>query len=249
MRAVFTGVFLFFSVLLTMGQQINIPLDGQFNPVENQSENHRYTKILQQSELGQLVTILVDREGEEISTENLFTDSEFFQWKDHVSYDDQGKIWFVETVKKRGSYHVIKVFSPERKVLDIICNPSNTACNGFFTPSEEQLEQVNRNVLMPSFENLEEWNQTLVKNLTYPSAARRKGAKGKVWIGIKITEVGTVEEVTFQGEKEIHEALLLEAKRVFELFQGNYIPARDIYGNHVSAWMQVPIDFLGMANL
>ena len=87
------------------------------------------------------------------------------------------------------------------------------------------------------------WNSFLVKNLRYPSEARKAGAEGTVIIALLIDENGNIKESEIANSTFVNPYLSTEALRVVTLFKGKFTPAKNINGETEEVWINIPIRF------
>lgn len=87
------------------------------------------------------------------------------------------------------------------------------------------------------------WNSFLVKNLRYPSEARKAGAEGTVIIALLIDEKGNIKESEIANSALVNPYLSTEALRVVSFFKGKFEPAKTINGETEEVWINIPIRF------
>ncbi len=88
------------------------------------------------------------------------------------------------------------------------------------------------------------WEKTMVKNLSYPVSARRRGEQGTVIIGIYVNEFGERTAPLVVNPDKVSESLAEEALRVVNKYEGEITPATTLEGNTVDAWLYIPIRFM-----
>lgn len=87
------------------------------------------------------------------------------------------------------------------------------------------------------------WQEHLMKNLRYPQEARSKRAEGTVIVALHVTEQGKLEKIEIVNPVGLEKSLIKEVIRVSESYTGQFLPARDLNGNPIKAWLTIPVRF------
>lgn len=223
-----------------------IPLNKHFFPVETEGKNQQYSKIVTISPEGELVEKIYSMEFSLVSiTKSIFEEGKPREplWEEKQQFSQVGELEFTQLKYRKANSRHTKVVVGDKLVLDLECK-GNSKCDGIFVSTSGYQETVDRDILKPSFPTLEIWQNFLMKNLTYPLAARNAEEEAEVWVGMNISEFGEILERKVVNESVAHPSLIKEVEKIIENYDGEVVPARNIEGDYVPAWMYFPIRFL-----
>lgn len=167
---------------------------------------------------------------------------EVLLWRQEQKLDTNGKIQFTKLNFSNADTSFTQIIIDNRLILDLACLYNN--CNGVFLKSDGDEEIIDRDIFEPSFKCKMIWQEFLNSNLTYPLGARRIGAQGDVWVGMQISDSGEVIESTILNSKIINPILVKEVERVINKYDKGLVPARDLNGKNITAWMYFPVKFV-----
>ncbi|WP_158856077.1 energy transducer TonB [Lunatibacter salilacus] len=223
-----------------------IPLNEHFFPLETEGENQQYSKIVSISPEGELVEKIYSLEYSLVSiTKSIYEEGQPREplWEEKQQFLPDGELEFTQLKYRKANSRHTKVVAGEELILDLECKGSSK-CDGIFVSTSGYQEDVDRDILKPSFPTIEVWQKFLTKNLTYPPAARNANEEAEVWVGMKISEFGEILERAVVNGSISHPSLIKEVERILELYKGDVVPARDIEGDYITAWMYFPVRFI-----
>jgi len=110
--------------------------------------------------------------------------------------------------------------------------------------SGENRYKTDRNDFEPSlFPNDKDWKKFLLKELKFLSEAQKKGFEGTVILAFLIDKNGQRVKTEVANLNSLPQLLTDEARRVGELFIGNFNPAINYKGETIEAWLYLPVGF------
>lgn len=222
-----------------------IPLNEHFFPLEVGKGLHKYNNVISyaiEKELNEKIYTLDNQLIKSIKS--TFDDEarEFLLWKSEQSFDLKGQTLYSKLYYSNSDTVFTKMIVEGKIILDLVC--VNRSCNGSYFKSDGNQELVDRNIFEPSFTSNEIWQEFLHSNLTYPTVARRVGAQGNVWVGMKISDSGEVLESAILNSEVIHPVLIKEVNRILKIYNEGFVPAKDFNGNYITEWMYFPVRFV-----
>lgn len=222
-----------------------IPLNEHFFAIEVGGGEHVFNNLLSatiEKELNEKIYTLDNRLVKVIK--HVFEDKErqFLLWTQEQKLDTSGKLQFTKLSFTNADTAFTKILVDDNLILDLACLYNN--CNGFFLNPDGNEERIDRNIFEPSFKSKVIWQEFFNSNLTYPLAARRVGAQGEVMVGIRINDSGEVIESIILNTKIINPILVKEVERIINKYDKGFVPARDLNGENITAWMYFPIKFV-----
>lgn len=222
-----------------------ISLDEHFTPLEDGGGKHLYNSVTSfgiEKELNEKIYTLDNQLVKSIKSTFVDEEREILLWKQEQRLDSNGKLEFTKLSFTNADTAFTKILVDENLILDLACLYNN--CHGIFSKSNGDQEIVDRNIFEPSFKSRRIWQEFLNSNLTYPLGARRVGAQGDVWVGMKISETGEVIESIILNPKIINPILIKEVERIIKKYDKGIVQARDFNGENITAWMYFPVKFV-----
>ncbi|HSI77487.1 MAG TPA: hypothetical protein VK957_16420 [Lunatimonas sp.] len=235
-----------FSITSLAQEREIIPLNEHFFPVKTEGENQQYSKIVSISPEGELVEKIYSLEYSLVSIKkSIFEKGQTMEplWEEKQEFSSDGELKYTQLKYRKANSRHTKVLVGEDLILDLECG-SSSKCNGLFVSSTGYQETVDRDIFKPSFPTTEGWQKFLTGNLTYPQAARNADKEAEVWVGMKINDFGEIVERAVVNESASHPSLIEEVERILEIYEGDVVPARDLEGDYITAWMYFPVRFI-----
>lgn len=221
------------------------PLDEHFFPLEVGKGLHKYNSVISYAIEKELIEKIYTLDNQLVkSIKSTFDDEdrEFLLWKSEQKFDLKGQTIYSKLYYSNSDTVFTKMIVEDKIILDLACINEN--CKGSYFKPDGNEETVDRNIFEPYFKSFEIWQKFLNSNLTYPLAARRIGAQGNVWVGMKISDSGEVLESAILNSEVMHPALIKEVNRILKEYDEGFVPAKDFYGNYITKWMYFPVRFV-----
>ncbi|SMD42214.1 TonB protein C-terminal [Aquiflexum balticum DSM 16537] len=252
MKTIFIKIILLITIL-DWGVHLNccaqerriIPLNEHFFPLEVGRGLHKYNNVISYAIEKELNEKIYTLDNQLIRTiKSTFDDEarELLLWKSEQKFDLKGQSLYSKLYYSNSDTVFTKIIFEENLILDLVCIYAN--CNGSYFKSDGNVEVVDRNIFEPSFKSLNIWQEFLNRNLTYPLGARRIGAQGNVWVGMKISDSGELLEYAILNSEVIHPVLIGEVNRILKIYNEGFVPAKDFDGNYITEWMYFPVRFV-----
>ncbi|WP_192348925.1 TonB family protein [Algoriphagus sp. Y33] len=222
-----------------------VKLNEHFYPInENDSINYFYKAITTYLTDSTSLERIFSRKNQIVKiTRYGYNEEGDFPEENIETYDTNGKI-NSKKIKNRnnGFFHAI-YYNDGELLGDVLHRGANNyeirkAENGEITNSEENPFEP-----QPGFDK-NKWENTLIKNLKYPTTARRNGEEGTVMLAIYVNEFGEHTEPVLANPENVSKSIAREALRVVNKYEGEITPAKTIEGNTVDAWLYIPIRFM-----
>ncbi|MCH7397999.1 energy transducer TonB [Belliella sp. DSM 107340] len=252
MRKIFTKIQLILFILIlglrfaSYGQERKIiPLNEHFFAIETGGGEHVFNNVISsaiEKELNEKIFTLDNRLVKVIKHTFGGEEKEVLLWTQEQILDANGKLQFTKLSFTNADTAVTKIIVDDNLILDLACLYNN--CSGLFLNSDGDEEIIDRNIFEPSFKSKMIWQEFLNSNLTYPLAARRVGAQGEVMVGMQISDSGEVIESKILNSKIISPVLVKEVERIIKKYDKGFVPARDLNGKNMTAWMYFPVKFV-----
>jgi len=222
-----------------------VPLNEHFFAIEDGGGEHVFNNVVSsaiEKELNEKIYTLDNRLVKALKYTFEDVGREILLWTQEQKLDPNGKLQFTKLSFTNADTTFTQIIIDNKLILDLACLYKN--CNGVFLKSDGDEEIIDRDIFEPSFKSKMIWQEFLNSNLTYPLGARRVGAQGDVWVGMQISDAGEVIESTILNSKIINPILVKEVERVIKKYDGGFIPARDLNGENITAWMYFPVKFV-----
>lgn len=244
LKGLILPLIIFFSVIfLTSAQQrITTKLNMHFFPIaENDSLNHKYNQIETITTTGETVTWTFDLQNRMVKqSKQSKHPTEQFNQEIIETFDSSNQLINQKIYNLDNSKYVAFYFKDGEKKAQVIYHGQDVY--EIWRNNPDSIYKADYNDFGPGIDK-KVWNSFLVKNLRYPSEARKAGAEGTVIIALLIDEKGNIIESEIANSAFVNPYLAEEALRVISLFKGKFTPAKNINGEAEEIWLNIPIRF------
>lgn len=237
----FTGYFLInFSI---QGQQkTTTKLNRHFIEIEeSDSDHHQYNKMESVRKTGETVSWIFDLQNRMVrQSKKGINLAENFNQEIIETFDSANQLISQKILNLDNTKYVAFYYKDGLKKAQVI-----HLGNGVFEiwrNNPDSIYTAEHNDFEPGLDN-NSWYSFLAENLRYPSEARRMGVQGTVVIALLVDETGNIKETEIANSAFVNSSLAKEALRVIKLFKGKFIPAKNINGEAVEIWFNLPIRF------
>lgn len=223
-----------------------IPLNEHFFPIEDGGGNQQFYKIVRTSKEGILIEKIYTLENSLVSVKRssfLNSSQEEPNIEQEHKYSPDGELEYIRIEYKEQSSSNTKVVVGEEIILDVNCINQLDCIGIYITPTGEE-EAVDRDIFKPNFKSMEMWKKILKKNLIYPVYARRARIQGEVWVGMKISDSGELMERAIMNSNTADNILIKEVERILKKYDNGFVPAINLKGESITAWMYFPVRFV-----
>jgi TonB family protein len=223
-------------------ERITTKLNRHFLPISEDDEaNHRYNQVEAKSVTGETVTWIFDLQNRMIKQAKVGVHpTENFKQEVQEFFDTTGQLTIRKILNLDNSKYAAFYFYKGEKKAQVIYHGQDVY--EIWRNNPDSLYTSDFNDFDPGIDK-KAWNSFLVKNLRYPSDARKAGAEGTVIIAILINEEGEIKEAEIANSEFVNPHLATEALRVVSLFKGKFTPAKNINGMTEEVWINIPIRF------
>jgi len=219
-------------------------LDRYFHPIaEEDSSKLVYYSVFKELNESQSMEKIYTKEMRHVRTvENGINQEGGFAQKIIDNFDENGKLSSRKIINSENKKYFASYFR-EGELLGEVVYDGFLSYEIKKSDSDEPIvTQENPFEPKPSIDN-DQWNQFLMKNLAYPTQARRMKQSGTVLLKVLIDKNSNLVLVEVANSQEIAKSLGDEALRVIKLYKGKFTAAVDLDGNPVEAWLTLPIRF------
>jgi len=236
---------LWFSTVPSLAQEKQIDLlNEHFYPVADENKDNSFYKAI-------LMTVDDSTSIETIFTlQNQLVKKSHFGWNKEYSfpeeiintYDDKGQI-SSQTIKNRNNGLYQATYFENNELIGEVLFKGNGKYE-IRLAGEEDFILSDQNILdpKPTYDQVQ-WQKHLMKHLSYPLQARRRGETGTVVLAYFINEFGEQSGPIIANPDQLSPSLAKEALRVAKMFELKLSPATAIDGSTRDAWLYVPLGF------
>ncbi|MCH7410930.1 energy transducer TonB [Belliella sp. DSM 111904] len=244
-KVIFKVLLLLVSIGSFAQERIITPLNDHYYPLSQGGGEHVFNRVESKSSDGYMIYRIFTLDNILIKVNRssyLQVDGELVHFEEEKSYNSSGALNFVRLDFKSSKSTQVKILVDEDVVSEIQCVNQND-CSGFLVlPDGEELA-IDRDIFKPSFTDAGVFDVWLSKVLTYPIVSRRLGVQGDVWVGAEIDENGDLIQFKIMNKNEVHDSLIDEVNRVLRKYKDGFIPAKNLKGEAIQAWMYFPVKF------
>ncbi|MCH7401524.1 energy transducer TonB [Belliella kenyensis] len=242
-KAIFKVLMLFVSMSALAQSKVAIPLNEHFYPLGQGAGQHVYNmeeSIASDSKKTYKIYSLEGVLVKESRSSFLKIDGESVSYEEEKLYDSSGMLDFTRLEIKGIKTNQVKILVDNEIVSEIKCEGD---CSGYVILPDGEKLLIDRDIFKPSFTDQNVFDLWLREVLTYPLIARRKGAQGDVWVGAEIDESGQLVQYKIMNNLSVDKSLIDEVNRVLRKYKGGFIPAKNLKGETIQAWMYFPVKF------
>lgn len=219
-------------------------LDQHFNPIQDKdSANLAYYSVLKELNESQSTEKIYTKEMRLVRTvENGINSDEGFAQKIIDNFDVNGKLSSRKIINTENNKFFARYFRDGLLLGEAIYDGFLSYEIKKIDSGEPFVSDQNPFEPKPSIDK-EQWNKFLMKNLAYPTQARRLGQTGTVLLKLLIDENSNLVHAEVANSQKVAKSLGDEALRVLKLYKGKFTAAVDLDGNPIEAWLTIPIRF------
>ncbi|RIW12578.1 energy transducer TonB [Algoriphagus lacus] len=223
-------------------QRTTTKLNRHFIEIEqNDSKNHHYNKVETVTKTGETVTWIFDLRNRMVkqSKKGINPEGNYNQ-EITETFDSTNQLISQSIINLENRKYVEFHYRDGVKKAQVISHGNEVF--EIWRNNPDSLYTSDHDDFGPGLDR-KEWNNFLVKNLRYPTEARKTGAEGTVILAILVDENGNIKESEVANLAFVNPYLAKEALRVLGLFKGQFIPAVNLDGQPEEKWINIPLRF------
>ena len=158
------------------------------------------------------------------------------------NYDANGKLTSKKIKNRNNGFYHAAYFEEGNQIGEVLFQGEKKY--EIRKPGSEKMELADENVFepMPKLDQ-DLWSDILMQNLKYPASSRRIRAEGTAILAMYVNEFGEHGEFELANPENVSEPLAREALQAASKYEGEVIPASNLHGNTIDAWLYIPIRF------
>lgn len=208
---------------------------------ENNTDSFFYTKMVSVTSTGDTLTRIFDLQNRMVRQAKVnINPTENFRQEISETFDSTNQLITQRITNLENRKYVEFHYRNGVKKAQVISHGNNTF--EIWRDNPDSLYTSDHDDFGPGLDK-KVWQNFLIKNLRYPTEARKSGAEGTVILAILVDESGSIQESEVANEAFVDPFLAKEALRVVRLFKGEFIPAINLEGQPEQKWITIPIRF------